>query len=114
MSEWECATAKAIIKALLVISFMNMLKKKNFTLNMCISHLCHVEPQADGLALLEKSVELSAVKQIIQVTPQSFQNILRKLHFLIVPACQSMSAPIQQYLQRKRVKIDMNKGLVDM
>lgn len=26
------------------------------------AHLCHVEPEADGLALLEKRVELPAVK----------------------------------------------------
>lgn len=108
--EWECATAKALLqnvmmektitKALLATSFMNTLKKKNLKNLCCNGHLCHVEPQADGLALLEKSVELPAVKQIIQVTPQSFQNILRKLHLLIVPACQSMGAPIQQHLQR--------------
>lgn len=76
------------------------LQKKNLKNLCCKGHLCHVEPQADGLALLEKSVELPAVKQIIQVTPQSFQNFLRKLHLLIVPACQSMGAPIQQHLQR--------------
>lgn len=66
-----------------------------------IANLCHVEPQADGLALLEKRVELPAVKKIIQVTPQSFQNTLRKLHLLIVPACQSVGAPVQQQLQKK-------------
>lgn len=79
----------------------------NTTLDLwCIkvssAHLCHVEPQADGLSLLEKRVELSAVKQIIQVTPQSLQDSLRKLHLLIVPACQSVGAPVQQHLQRER------------
>lgn len=69
--------------------------------NSSIANLCHVEPQADGLALLEKRVELPAVKKIIQVTPQSFQNTLRKLHLLIVPACQSVGAPVQQQLQKK-------------
>lgn len=72
-----------------------------------IANLCHVEPQADGLALLEKGAELPAVKQVVQVTPQSFQNILRKLHLLIVPACQSVGAPVQQQLQKK-VETDMN------
>jgi len=74
------------------------------------AHLCHVEPQADGFALLEKRVELSAVKQIVEVKPQSFQNILRKLHLLSVPARQSVSAPVQQHLQWKTVKTDMTDG----
>lgn len=66
-----------------------------------ITNLCHVQPQADGFALFKKKVELLAVKQIIEVMPQSFQNIMGKLYFLTVPACQSMSAPVQQDLQKK-------------
>lgn len=71
------------------------------------TNLCHVEPQADGLALLERSVELPAVKQIIKVTPQTLQYILGELDLLIIPACQSMSAPVQQDLQRKRIKTNI-------
>lgn len=64
------------------------------------TNLCHVEPQADGFALFKKKVELLAVKQIIEVMPQSFQNVLGKLYFLAVPACQSMGAPVEQNLQK--------------
>lgn len=66
---------------------------------LSVTNLCHVEPQADGFALFEKKVELLAVKQIIQVMPQSFQNMMGKLYFLTVPACQSMGAPVEQSLQ---------------
>lgn len=75
------------------------------------AHLCHVEPQADGLALLQERVELLAVKKIVKVTPQSFKNIVRKLHLLVVPARQSVGAPVQQHLHVKRIKTEY---MVDM
>lgn len=53
------------------------------------------------------------MKEVIEITPQAFQYTLRKLHLLIVPAPQSMGAPVQQHLQCEKVKTHINMLLLN-
>lgn len=39
------------------------------------------------------------MERVVQVMPQTFQDMMGKLHLLTVPACQSVGAPVQQNLQ---------------
>lgn len=69
--------------------------------------LCQVGPHTDGLSLLEHSVQLPAVQHIVKVTPQALQHGLGKLHLVVIPAGQSMAAPVQQDLRRQKTNKHM-------
>lgn len=69
-----------------------------------ITHLCHVEPHTDRLALLKSDVELPTMKEIIKATPQALEHSFWELNLFIIPACKSICAPIQQDLQQYKVK----------